>query len=566
LIETLRIEGMAIVDRVELEFGPGLNVLTGETGAGKSIVLGALGLLAGARASAQTVREGCAEAAVEAVFVTARLADLEAELAERGIETDDHELVARRTISSAGRSRARLAGQLVPAATLAEIFSGRLEISSQHDSQALLRPEAHCRLLDRMAGLEPLRAAVGEGFAAVRGLDAELARLRAESRERARRRDFLAFQVDEIDAARLDADAVAALRTERSRLAHAGRLQEEGALALGALAGDPQGAESASAADLLATAVRRLEGLGGLDPGLADLAERLAVVQDELRDAAFDLERHISGIEVDPARLAAAEERLHQVEQLQRKYGETVEDVLHFRDRAAAELAGLDGAEEREAEIAGERERRRAALAADAERLSAVRAKAARRLAKAVQASLRELGMPQGRFGVALDPVAAPTGMPCGPTGAEAPAFRFSANAGEELRPLRAVASGGELSRVFLALKQALRESDAGMVLVFDEVDAGIGGRVADRVGRKLAELAGHHQVLCITHLPQIAAFAQSHFRVDKREAGGRTQTRITRVEGADRVDEIARMAGGESVGEATLEHARELLASRATS
>jgi len=563
LIETLRIEGVAVVGRVELDFGPGLNVLTGETGAGKSIVLGALALLAGARASAQTVREGCDEAVVEAVFDTTRLAELEGELAERGIETDEHQLVARRTISRTGRSRARLAGQLVPAATLAEIFSGRLEISSQHDSQMLLRPEAHGRLLDRMGGLEPLRNAVAEGFAALRELDREFARLRAESQECERRRDFLAYQVNEIDAARLVAADVAALRTERSRLAHAGRLQEEGALALDALAGDPQAADGASVSDLLSGVVRRLEGLAELDPELGTLAARLAGLQDELRDTSFDLERHISGIEADPARLASAEERLYQVEQLQRKYGETVEDVLHFRDRAAAELAGVEGAGEREAAILAERERRAAVLAAEAERLSAGRAGAARRLSEMVQVSLRELATPQGRFAVALEPVEVPAGMPCGPTGAEAPAFRFSANAGEELRPLRAVASGGELSRVFLALKQALRESDAGMVLVFDEVDAGVGGRVADRVGRMLAELAGHHQVLCITHLPQIAAFAESHYRVDKHVDGGRTQTRITRVEGAERVEEIARMAGGESVGAATLEHARELLASR---
>jgi DNA repair protein RecN (Recombination protein N) len=405
---------------------------------------------------------------------------------------------------------------------------------------------------------------VGEGFAALRGLDGELARLRAESQERARRRDFLAFQVSEINAARLDADEIAALRSERSRLAHAGRLQEEGALALGALAGDPQGADTASVADLLSGAVRRLDGLREVDPDLNDLVARLAGVQDELRDAALDLERHFSGIEADPARLAAAEERLHQVEQLQRKYGATIEEVLGFRDRAAGELAGLEGAEQREAEILAERERLRAVLAADAGRLSADRVEVAGRLAKAVRASLRELAMPRGRFAVALEPVDSPDGVPCGPNGAEAPAFRFSADAGGELRPLRAVASGGELSRVFLALKQSLREFDAGMVLVFDEVDSGIGGRVADRVGRKLAELAGHHQVLCITHLPQIAAFAQTHFRVEKRERGGRTQTRITRVEGADRILEIARMAGGESVGAATLEHARELLASRA--
>jgi DNA repair protein RecN (Recombination protein N) len=566
LIETLRIEGMAILDRADVEFGPGLNVLTGETGAGKSIVLGALALLAGARASAQTVREGCEEAVVEAVFDTARLAELERELAERGIETDEHELVARRTISRTGRSRARLAGQLVPAATLAEILRGRLEISSQHDSQALLRPEVHGRLLDRSAGLEPLRAAVAEGVAGLRDLDDELARLRCESQERARRQDFLAFQVNEIEAARLDPGDLAGLRTERSRLAHAGRLREEGGLALAALAGDPQCSDGASVADGLAASVRRLEGLAEVDPELAALAERLAGLRDELRDAALDLERTLSGIEADPARLAAADERLHQVEQLQRKYGASVEDVLAFRDRAAAELSGIEGAEEREAEILAERERRSAAVAADAARLSADRAKAAHRLAKAVTASLRELAMPQARFAVALEPVAGPEAMPCGPGGAEAPEFQFCANAGEEPRPLRAVASGGELSRVFLALKQALRESHAGMVLVFDEVDAGVGGRVADRVGRMLAELAGHHQVLCITHLPQIAAFAESHFRVEKREQDGRTRTCISRVEGAARVEEIARMAGGESVAAATLEHARALLSSRVRS
>jgi DNA repair protein RecN (Recombination protein N) len=564
LIETLRIEGMAIVDRVELEFGPGLNVLTGETGAGKSIVLGALSLLAGARASAQTVREGCDETVVEAVFETAQLPDLEEELARRGIETDLHELIVRRTVSGAGRSQARLAGQLVPVSTLAEIFAGRLEISSQHDSQALLRPEVHGRLLDRMGGLEPLRARVREGFAALRALDEDLARLRAETRERAREQDFLAFQVSEIDAARLDAAEIAALRSARSRLVHAERLQEDGALALGALVGDPQEAGGASVADLLSGVVRRLEALRELDPDVNDLAARIAGVRDELSDAALDLERHFSGIEADPSRLAAAEERLHQVERLQRKYGATIEEVLRFRDRAAGELASIEGAEEREAEILAERGRRSDLLALDAERLSAGRAKAARRLSKAVRTSLRELAMPRGRFAVALEPVDSPDGIPCGSNGAEAPAFRFSADAEGELRPLRAVASGGELSRLFLALKESLRESDAGMVLVFDEVDSAIGGRAADRVGRKLAELAGHHQVLCITHLPQIAAFAQSHFRVEKQERGGRTQTRVARVEGADRVMEIARMAGGETVGEATLEHARDLLASRA--
>jgi len=562
LIETLRIEGMAVVERAELEFGAGLNVLTGETGAGKSIVLGALSLLAGGRASARTLREGADEAVVEAVFDTTRLAELEEELAARGIECDEHELVASRTLAGSGRSRARVGGQLVPVATLADVFAGRLEISSQHGSQALLRPEHHGRLLDRSAGLDALRGKVADGYAAVRRLDEELATLRADAQERARRQDFLAYQVEEIDRAELDAAEIASLRGNRSRLAHAGRLQEEGGAALAALSGDAAG-DDGGAADRIARAVRTLEALTALDADLGPLAERLAVLQDELRDAAFDLERHLSGIESDPARLASAEDRLHEVEQLQRKYGESVEAVLAFRERTAAELARIEGADEREAEIVAERAKQVDALAKLAKRLSRGRAKAAKALAQQVEGELGELAMPHGRFGVELVPVDPPESMPCGAGGAEAPCFVFSANAGEKLQPLRAVASGGELSRIFLALKQALRESDAGMVLVFDEVDAGIGGRVADRVGRMLAELAAHHQVLCITHLPQIAAFAQNHFRVEKRAQGGRTRTRITRVEGPDRVEEIARMAGGESVGEATLAHARELLASR---
>lgn len=563
MIETLRIEGMAIVDRVELEFGPGLNVLTGETGAGKSIVLGALSLLAGARASSQVVRDGWDETAVEAVFDTTRLREVEAALAARGIDTDEHELVVRRTVARAGRSRARLAGQLVPVTVLSEILAGRLEISSQHDSQGLLRPEMHGRLLDRMGGLDELRAAVGRRFAAARALDEELAQLRSATQQRSQRRDFLAFQVAEIGAATLDPEELADLRIQRGRLAHAEKLREEGMRALGQLVGDPQASDSAGAVDCLSEAVRRTSALVELDPGLSEVACRLRSLQDDLRDAAFELERHLDGIEGDPARLEAADARLHQVEKLQRKYGQSVEEVLAFGERAAAELEELEGADDREGVIAAERERVLAALAQDAKRLTAGRVKASARLSKVVQASLRELGIPDGAFSVALPPAEPPQGLPCGASGAEVPEFRFSANAGEEVRPLRAVASGGELSRVFLAIKQALREADAGMVLVFDEVDAGIGGRAADRVGRRLAELAAHHQVLCITHLPQIAAFAETHFKVEKGGRGGRALTRIERVEGPARVEEIARMAGGEAVGEATLEHARELLASR---
>jgi DNA repair protein RecN (Recombination protein N) len=563
VIQTLRIEHLAVVDRVELEFGPGLNVLTGETGAGKSIVLGALSLLAGARASGDAVRLGSDEASVEAVFRTEGLPELEAELARRGLEGDPHELVVRRTLARAGRSRAQVSGQIVPASVLAALFAGRLEVSSQHESQRLLRAEVHGELLDRSGGLLALREAVAEGHAALRELDRRLERLEEAAREREQRRDFLSFQVAEIDAAKLDPGEIETLRGERARLAHVEQLRDDAGAALARLSGDPTRADDANAADLLAEAARHLEGGARLDPGLRALAERLAASGAEVREAALELERYLSEVEADPARLEALDERLHQVERLQRKYGASAAAILEHRDRAAAELASIDDAGVQASSLRREREARAARLLADARALSEGRVPAAQRLARTVQGLLRELGMPEARFTVALEPTPPPAGLPCGPTGCERPEFGFSASAGEAPRPLRRVASGGELSRAFLALKNALREADAGMVLVFDEVDAGIGGGAADRVGRLLAELAAGHQILCITHLPQIAAHASRHFRVEKTSRRGRARARIVRVEGPERVEEIARMAAGESVGEATRSHARALLNAR---
>ncbi len=563
MIETLRIENLAIVESEEIEFGPGLNVLTGETGAGKSIVLGALSLLAGSRASPQVVREGCDEAVVEAVFRTDHLPDLESGLEALGLAADEHELVVQRNVQRGGRSRARVAGQLMPAAVLAELFSGRIEISSQHDSQSLLRPEFQSRLLATAARLLPLRSAVAAGYVKLRALDDELAELHAAEMERERRRDFLSFQVGEIDDARLDADEIEALRAERSRLAHAERLREEASAALTLLASDLGDSEVSNTADLVSAAIRRLEGIEDLDPQLAPLLAGLRATREELRDTATELERYAAGIEADPARLAALDERLAQIEALQRKYGGSIEEILRFRSDAASELERLEGASERAQAIGELRAQQAKQLAADAERLSGGRRKASKRLGGAVESALRELAMPQARFELALEPVAAPDRAPCGPGGLETPEFRFSASAGGELLPLRRVASGGELSRTFLAIKSAVREADAGMVLVFDEVDAGIGGRTADRVGRCLAELASRHQILCITHLPQIAAYASAHFRVEKREVQGRPSARLLRVEGTERVEEIARMAGGEEVGESTRRHARELIRAR---
>ncbi|MBW2715506.1 MAG: AAA family ATPase, partial [Deltaproteobacteria bacterium] len=415
MIETLRIENLAIVESEEIEFGPGLNVLTGETGAGKSIVLGALSLLAGSRASPQVVREGCEEAVVEAVFRTHHLPELESSLEALGLVADEHELVVRRSVQRGGRSRARVAGRLMPATVLAELFSGRIEISSQHDSQSLLRTEFHGRLLDTAAGLLPLRSAVAEGYAKLRALDEELAELRAAEMERERRRDFLSFQVGEIDDAQLDVDEVEALRADRSRLAHAERLREETAAALTLLAGDLGGSEASNTADLVSDAVRHLEGIETLDAQLTPLLARLRATREELRDTATELERYAADIEANPAQLAALDERLAQIESLQRKYGGPIEEILRFRSDAAAELEQLEGASERAQAIDALRAQQVEKLAADAARLSKGRRKAGKRLGGSVETALRELEMPQARFEVALEPVVAPDRAPCGP-------------------------------------------------------------------------------------------------------------------------------------------------------
>lgn len=589
MIESLRIENLAIVEEAELEFGPGLNVLTGETGAGKSIVLGALSLLVGARAEPGTLREGSTQGGVEALFTTEHLPDLEDALRARDLAgaideaaepaaggngsgrsrakpaaSDAHELVVRRTLTASGRSRARVGGQLVPVSTLAELFTGRVEVSSQHSSQSLLRPETHGWLLDTAGGLLGKRAAVTTAFEAVRRLDDELERLRAEGAERERQRDFLAFQLGEIEEVGLAPGELAQLEVDHARLAHAEALRGEGATALAGLRGDEAG-EGASAADAVSRAVRAIEEMAGMDPGLEEVAGRARSIGDEVFDLARELERYVDRIEADPSALERLEERIAAVERLRRKYGRSEDEIFGTRDELAGELASIEGADARIDVLASQRGERVATLTEAARKLSAGRRRAAGKLSKSVESGLRELAMSDAQFAVALDAPAQagawPGGVTTGPTGAESPEFRFSANKGESLRSLRKVASGGELSRVFLAIKNALRQTGGGMVLVFDEVDAGIGGRVAERVGRALAELASTHQVLCITHLPQIAAFASRHFRVEKHEQKGRTRTRIHALDDRARVEEIARMAAGEDITDATRKHARALIA-----
>lgn len=572
MIEVLRIENLALVESVELEFGPGLNVLTGETGAGKSIILSALALLTGGRASSETLRSGADEGAVEALFRMDGHEDVALALADRGLAEEAEsngdgpaELIVRRTLHAGGRSRARIGGQLVPLATLVELFGGQLEISSQHGSQALRHAEVHALALDAYANKTSLRETVAREVARVGRLDREIATLRAAEEERARRLDFLQYQRQELEGEELDVKSVAALEADHRRLTHAERLAEEMARVSRALDGGDGGDDGESAESALGVARRALAGAIRMDPSLEEMAVSLDAIESELRDLAVRAADYLSDLEIDPRRLAEVEEKIGRLETLRRKYGQSVEEMLAHRDQIESELASLEGADDRIRDLVAARGEAVAAANEASAKLSKARSRAAKKLAKAVEAELGDLAMAGARFTVALDPVTldretVSEGLETGAGGRERPQFLFSANEGEAPRPIQKVASGGELSRLFLAVKNSLRRADRNMVIVFDEVDAGIGGATAERVGRVLAELATEHQVLCITHLPQIAAFADRHFVVRKESAKGRTRTQVTEVRDDLRIDELARMAGGETVTEVTREHARSLL------
>ncbi|MGI9433195.1 MAG: DNA repair protein RecN [Myxococcota bacterium] len=555
LIESLRIESLAVVESADLELGPGLHVVTGETGAGKSLVLGAVALLAGGRADPESVRPGADAARVEAVLRVDAVPGLGRALDEQGLEVEAGGVTVQRTVAREGRSRARVAGVLMPAAALAQLFGEHLEVASQHESQALRRPETHGALLDAWSGLTDSRTRVEALVGEIRALEGELATLRTQAEERARREDFLAFQVRELDAASLREGEREELEREQGRLGHAERLREDAGVAAAALGGDPDAAEG-GVVPLLALALRRLEGAAGHDSTLVPSLERLRSAELEVADLASELTAYAESIEADPKRLAAAEDRLALLDRLGRKYGANEAEMLEFRDRAEQELAALAGADERIAKLEGEGAQLRAQLEAEAKKLSDGRRRGAKRLERKLRTALGELALEGAAVRVDLTAREGPEGLPCGPSGAEVPEFLFSAHPDLPPRPLRRVASGGELSRIFLALKNTLRQAAPGGTLIFDEVDAGIGGAVADRIGAVLAELSADHQVLCITHLPQVAARATAHWSV-RKDASGRAE--VVRLDEAGRVEELARMAGGEKVTQATRSHARAL-------
>jgi len=566
MLEYLRIRNFAIIEDVELDLGPGLSAITGETGAGKSILVGALTGLRGARLARESVRDGGDQAVVEAVLSRDGLGVGEGDGdGTRGAADAQEGLVLKRTLSANGRSRQRLDGELVPVRRLVEVVGPRLDISGQHDGQTLTDPSTHLGLLDS-AGVSPEnREAVSGAVGALREASQRLAQLSMNERERASRLDLLSYQLGELEAARLEPGEHADLDTERRRLASATELEQAARGALGLLYED-----EGSAVERLGRCERVLGEAAELDPSLRELPERLAEARAQCDDVARELLSYAGSIEGDPARLDVVESRLSELDRLRRKHGVDVDELAALRDRIATEVEDLRFADERILALRAELDQARAAAADAAKTLTTTRKRAATRLAKAVEANLARLGMPKARFLIRLeprmsrkgdDPELIFDGRRLGPLGWDRVELLVAPNPGEEPLPLARTASGGELSRLMLAIKLVLADRDRVQTYVFDEVDAGIGGVTADTVGLALAEVALHRQVLCITHLPGIAAFADHHFRVAKTDREGRTHATITELSEKERTEELARMIGGAKVTKATRAAAAELIA-----
>ncbi|NOT27458.1 MAG: DNA repair protein RecN [Acidobacteria bacterium] len=537
MLRFLRIRNLAVIEAVEVEFESGFNVLTGETGAGKSILVEAVGLLLGGRSSADLVRTGESHAVIEAAF-----------------EHDGREIIVRREISSQGRSRSFINGSLATAAGLKDLSITLAELHGQHEHQALLDPTTHLPVLDEFAGLTGQVAGVGSEWATVSGLRDQLDRSRMDERERLARLELVTFQLTEIEKASPRPGEDEALTATRQVLLSAERIQRLCEESYGALY-DRDDAVLAS----LAGVWKRVGELAAIDPQFLPYTEAREGIKSQLEDLALFLRNYAAGIDASPGRLQEVEDRLALLERLKRKHGPSLDDVIE-RGRVLARerdlLSGGGAHTEDLLKALGDAEARYVQLAGE---LSAARRTAASGFGRRVEALLAELAMQRTRFDVRFTDRGSGSET-WGERGIDLAEFFVSPNPGEDLRPLARIVSGGELSRVMLALKTLMVGDSPGKTLIFDEVDAGIGGRVADVVGTRLSALGARFQVLCITHLPQIAAKGGTHFHIEKQVRGGRTVTSVERLDDDRRVGEIARMIGGASVTEAVQASARDLL------
>ena len=570
MLTELTIENFAIIERLELSFHAGLNIFTGETGAGKSIIIDAVESLLGSRADPTQVRAGAERANIEASFIIppAVSQSVHAILEREALLEDPQRVILAREIRANGRSVARINGRQVNVGLLSELGEYLVDVHGQSEHLSLLKVGRHLGLLDSFAQVEPLLAAYRKNYTALHDLRRELQSLRQAEGEAARRQDILSYQINEIDAARLHPGEEQELRDERNRLANAEGLAASAQQALQLL--DEGMPDAPPATEILGQVVSLLTNITRLDPQQSGLGEQMQVLQESLEDLTVNLRDYLEKIEFNPRRLDAVEERLNLLHNLTRKYGATIQEVLDFAEKCRQQLDTLAHAGERIAELEQAEQELLANLGKDGLALSEQRHAAAQRLEHLVEIELGALKMNGAHFQVAFEQHEQPHGVPLPDGrrvafdvhGLEAVEFLVAPNPGEGLKPLVKIASGGETSRLMLAIKNVLAHADQVPTLIFDEIDQGIGGRVGAVVGKKLWELARQHQVLCVTHLPQLAAFGEEHFQVQKQLLEGRTITRVETLQGENRLLELAQMMG--EVSDGTRQSAQELLTAAA--
>lgn len=545
----LNLKNFAIIDDLSINFGKGLNIITGETGAGKSIIVDAINIILGDRATADIIKSGKEEAQIEALFDTGKIMALKAKLDSFGFETKGDELLIKRVISRKGRGRVFINGSMSTFLILGQITEGIIDIFSQHEHQTLLKEDKHLDVLDEFAGLRVLTQDFSELFHRYVMTKRELEESERDQRSQVEKEDFIKFQCAEIDSARLQAGEDGRLEDERGRLANAERLYSIVQEAYESLYEGQK-----SALDILKRVNMQVEGAIKIDSGLTETSKSIERGVVEIQDAAFALRDYASEIRFDPDRLNSIDNRLQEIRKLKRKYNGDIEEILEKRRIMEEDLAKISRYEERVKALAEEIHKLEVRINESAKELSEKRHSAATRLILEVRDELGKVSMKGGKFVVDFHK------KELSSSGYDKSAFLFSANPDEEPKPLTRVVSGGELSRIMLVLKEILARVEGGSVLIFDEADSGVGGAVAETVGRKIKNLSKTYQVICITHLPQIAKFADTHFTVAKTFENNKTRVQVKVLDYEERVKELARMLGGLKITEKTVEAAREML------
>lgn len=558
MIQQLYVQDFAVIDKLDLEFGPGLNILTGETGAGKSIIVAAMNVVLGERADAEAIRSGCDRSIIEAVLDVSQLSRNALDALEAaGFALEDGRMVVSRQIQKSGKSQCRINGRPAPVSLLKEITDDLVDIHGQHDHQSLLKVECHLDILDEWCGEEALslRAQVADRYERLRALQSELRQLESDQRERARTIDLYRFQIEEIANARLRPGEEEELLADRARLANAEKLHAAASTAFEAL-GDR--AQDVCALDKLSQAVDALQGLAELDPGLQTVTGSLQLALYEVEDATRELRAYRDAVEFNPERLESVEQRFDLLHTLKRKYGDSIEEILNYAQALERKLDALTHSEERSGELSEEIERAQSQVMELAKRLSDLRRKGGTAFAQRIVKELESLSMPKAVFEVAQG------AQELDARGIDKAEFLISTNPGEPVKPLARIASGGEMSRVMLAVKSVMASVDSLPTLIFDEIDVGVGARTAEVIGEKLELLSKNSQILCITHLPQIASRPADHFYIEKQLSDRRTVVRVRRLSDKERVAELARMLGGAKPSDTAVRHAREMLARKA--